>query len=184
LKTTALPLNGLILIEPRVFRDTRGWFFESFSEEEFGRAGLPTRFAQDNVSRSVRGTVRGLHFQTPPYAQGKLAFVLEGTVFDVAVDLRKGSPTFGHWHGEELSAENARALYIPPGFAHGFSVTSPSAVFFYKCTAPYAPSAEGGILWNDPTLAIRWPSTSDPQLLSEKDRRLPLFREAAPLIQF
>lgn len=184
MKTTALPLNGLILVEPRVFRDARGWFFESFSEQEFTRAGLPLHFAQDNVSRSVHGTVRGLHFQTPPHAQGKFVFVLEGAVFDVAVDLRKGSPTFGRWHGEELSAENARALYIPPGFAHGFSVISQSAVFFYKCTAPYAPSAEGGILWNDPTLEIQWPSTTDPKLLSDKDRRLPLFRDAEPSIKF
>lgn len=173
-----------MLVEPRVFRDTRGWFFESFSEHDFSGVGLPIHFFQDNVSRSVQGTVRGLHFQTPPHAQGKLVFVLEGTVFDVVVDLRKGSPTFGHWHGEELSAENARALYIPPGFAHGFSVISQNAVFFYKCTAPYRPSSEGGILWNDPTLAIRWPSTSNPNLLSEKDRRLPLFREAEPLLRF
>lgn len=184
MKTTPLPLNGLILIEPRVFRDARGFFFESFSEAAFARAGLPTTYAQDNVSRSTRGTVRGLHFQKPPHAQGKLVTVLEGTVFDVAVDLRKGSSTFGRWHGEELSAENARALYIPPGFAHGFCVTSEWAVFFYKCTAPYAPSAEGGILWNDPTLHIRWPSTADPTLLSEKDLRLPFFREEESSFNF
>lgn len=178
MKTTALPLHGLVLIEPRVFRDARGFFFESFSETEFSRAGLPAHFAQDNVSRSTQGTTRGLHFQLPPHAQGKMVRVLEGSVFDVAVDLRKGSPTFGRWHGEELSAENARALYIPHGFAHGFSVTSETAVFFYKCTTPYAPSAEGGILWNDPTLNIRWPATANPTLLSEKDLKLPLFSKA------
>ncbi len=177
MKTTPLPLNGLILIEPRVFRDPRGYFFESFSEAPFARAGLPIAFAQDNVSRSLRGTVRGLHFQKPPHAQGKLVFVLEGSVFDVAVDLRKESPTFGQWHGEELSAENARALYIPPGFAHGFCVTSETALFFYKCTAPYAPSAEGGILWNDSILNIQWPVKAPSAKVSEKDLRLPPFRE-------
>ena len=184
LKTTPLPLNGLILIEPRVFHDARGYFFESFSEAPFARAGLPTAFAQDNVSRSLRGTVRGLHFQTPPHAQGKLVFVLEGSVFDVAVDLRRGSPTFGQWHGEDLSAENARALYLPPGFAHGFCVTSETALFFYKCTAPYAPAAEGGIRWNDPTLRVQWPACADPARLSEKDLRLPFFREAESSLAF
>lgn len=165
------------MVEPRVFRDARGFFFESFSEAAFARAGLPLSFAQDNVSRSTKGTVRGLHFQKPPHAQGKMVTVLHGAVFDVVVDLRKGSPTFGRWHGKELSADNAHALYVPPGFAHGFCVTSETAVFFYKCTAPYAPSAEGGILWNDPTLDIRWPSTADPQRLSEKDLKWPSFRE-------
>jgi dTDP-4-dehydrorhamnose 3,5-epimerase len=184
LKTTPLPLNGLILIEPRVFRDARGHFFECFSEAAFSRAGLPTLFAQDNVSRSLRGTVRGLHYQKPPHAQGKLVSVLEGNVFDVAVDLRQGSPTFGRWHGEELSGHNARALYIPPGFAHGFCVTSEFAVFFYKCTAAYAPIAEGGIRWNDPTLNIRWPSTANPKFMSEKDLRLPPWREEEGLFTF
>lgn len=179
-----MPLEGLILAEPRVFRDARGSFFELFSEAEFARAGLPIRFVQDNVSRSIRGTVRGLHFQKAPHAQGKCVFVIEGAVFDVAVDLRKGSPTFGRWHGELLSAENARALYIPPGFAHGFCVTSATAVFFYKCTAPYAPSMEGGILWSDPTLDIHWPSIADPKKLSEKDLRLPLFRDVESALNF
>lgn len=176
MKISPLPLNGLVLIEPRVFRDARGHFFEGFSEIEFGRVGLPLRFVQDNISRSCRGTVRGLHFQKPPHAQGKLVFVLEGTVFDVAVDLRKDSSTFGRWHGEALSSDTPRALYIPPGFAHGFCVTSETAVFFYKCTAPYSPAAEGGLLWNDPTLNIPWPAEANPKFVSEKDLRLPAFR--------
>jgi dTDP-4-dehydrorhamnose 3,5-epimerase len=181
MKTTSLPLNGLRLIEPRVFRDERGYFFESFNERAFSADGLPTRFAQDNVSFSVKGTVRGLHFQKPPSAQGKLVRVLEGSVFDVAVDLRKGSPTFGRWHGETLSSENARALYLPPGFAHGFCVTSEIAVFFYKCTAPYAPADEGSLLWNDSDLGIAWPVDPERAQVSPKDRLAPGFRSIPAL---
>ncbi|MBL8023979.1 MAG: dTDP-4-dehydrorhamnose 3,5-epimerase [Elusimicrobia bacterium] len=172
---TPLPLNGLFLVEARVFRDSRGSFFESFNETDFDTALLPTRFAQDNVSSSGRGTVRGLHFQKPPHAQGKLVRVFHGTVLDVAIDLRKGSPTYGKWHAEELSSENARSLYIPPGFAHGFCVTSESAVFFYKCTTAYSPAAESGILWNDPTLNIDWPVKPGQALVSDKDSRWPPF---------
>lgn len=174
---TPLSLSGLRLVDAKLFRDSRGFFFESFNESDFSAGGLPTRFVQDNVSSSVRGTVRGLHFQKPPYAQGKLVRVLQGTVFDVAVDIRKGSPTYGKWHSEELSSANARALYIPPGFAHGFCVTSEIAVFFYKCTAPYTPSAEGGILWNDPTLNMSWPVDADQALVSEKDSRWPSLQD-------
>lgn len=175
MKTTALPLSGLILLEPRVFRDARGFFFESFNTNEFSRANLPHHFVQDNVSRSAVGTVRGLHFQRPPHAQGKLVRVLDGEVFDVAVDLRKESPTFGQWHTEILSADNARALYIPPGFAHGFCVTSPSALFVYKVTTPYAPSAEGGLRWDDPALAIPWPIPAESACLSARDKTWPAF---------
>ncbi len=175
LKITPLPLPGLVLLEPRVFRDPRGFFFESFNATDFSRAGLPIDFVQDNVSRSARGTVRGLHFQRVPHAQGKLVRVLDGEVFDVAVDLRTGSPTFGHWHTEILSADNARALYIPPGFAHGFCVTSPSALFVYKVTVPYVPSAESGLRWNDPTLAIPWPIAPDAAGLSARDKEWPAF---------
>jgi dTDP-4-dehydrorhamnose 3,5-epimerase len=174
---TPLPLSGLLLVEAKLFRDARGFFFESYNESDFRAAGLPTRFSQDNVSSSVRGTVRGLHFQNPPHAQGKLVRVLQGTVFDVAVDLRTDSLTYGKWYSEELSSDNARALYIPPGFAHGFCVTSETAVFFYKCTSSYAPASEGGIRWDDPTLNIGWPLPDHQTLVSEKDNRLPLFRD-------
>ncbi len=176
-----LPLNGLLLIEPLMYRDARGYFFESFREEAFAAVGLPRHFSQDNVSFSVKGTVRGLHFQKPPKAQGKLVRVLEGSVFDVAVDLRKGSPTFGQWHAETLSSENARAMYLPPGFAHGFCVTSKSAVFFYKCTTPYSPADEGSIHWKDTELNIPWPVDPERALVSTKDNAAPPFRSIAPL---
>lgn len=159
-------LQGLLIIEPTVYEDSRGCFFETFHERKYTELGVPGPFVQDNFSLSVRGTVRGMHFQEPN-AQGKLVMVLEGEVFDVAVDIRRGSSTFGQWFGTELSTKNKRQLYIPPGFAHGFCVMSDQAAFVYKCTRFYSPQDEHGILWDDPALGIRWP-VSRP-VLSPKD---------------
>lgn len=167
MKVTETSLPGVLRVEPAVFEDARGYFFESFAERRFAEQGLPQRFVQDNVSRSPRGTLRGLHLQSPPFAQGKLVSVLDGEVFDVAVDARVGSPTFGRWVAETLSAQNHRQLYVPPGFAHGFCVVSDYAVFAYKCTEYYAPKAELSIVWNDPDIGIAWPIT-DPAI-SAKD---------------
>ena len=159
-------LRDVVIVEPAVFGDDRGWFMESFNQKRFddGLASLglpPARpFVQDNHSRSQRGVLRGLHYQLPPHAQGKLVRVVSGSVFDVAVDIRKGSPTFGQWYGTELSSENGRQLYIPPGYAHGFCVLSERAGLLYKCTDYYVPSDERGIRWNDPGLAIPWPAMS------------------------
>ncbi len=166
--TTELP--GVLVLEPRRFRDDRGFFFESFHAASFAMAGLPTQFVQDNVSYSEQGVLRGLHYQLPS-AQGKLASVLRGEVFDVVVDIRKGSPTFGKWIGMTLSFENGRLLYIPEGFAHGFLVTSSCAVFHYKCTAFYEPKSEGCIVWDDPSIGVNWP-TKDVRL-SSKDAAAP-----------
>lgn len=160
-------IAGLLLIEPDVFRDERGLFMELFHERRYAEIGVPGPFVQDNYSRSVMNTLRGLHYQFP-HAQGKLVTVVEGSVYDVAVDVRRGSPTFGTWYAVELSAENRRQLYVPPGCAHGFCVTSDTAGFFYKCTDFYSPKDERGILWCDPALGIPWPVASP--LLSPKDR--------------
>lgn len=168
MKVLPCDLEGLLLIEPRVFGDARGFFLETWNERRYSEAGIRGPFVQDNLSFSRRGAVRGLHFQNPS-AQGKLVYVLQGEVFDVAVDLRRSSPTFGCWYGVTLSADNKRQLYIPPGFAHGFAVVSETALFAYKCTAFYAPEHETTLLWNDPDLAIPWP-VEDP-VLSEKDRQ-------------
>ncbi len=162
---TALP--GVVVIEPRVFEDPRGFLFESYQADRHAVAGLPERFVQDNPSRSVAGTVRGLHYQLRR-PQGKLVRCLSGSVFDVAVDIRRGSPTFGRWVGVELSAANKRQLYVPPGFAHGFCVPAEDSEVEYKCSDYYVPEDERGVAWNDPTIAIAWPVTSP--LLSEKDR--------------
>lgn len=159
------------LIEPKVFGDNRGFFMETWNERVFREAGIEATFVQDNHSRSVRNTLRGLHYQLPPHAQGKLVRVTRGEVFDVAVDLRRNSPSFGQWVGEYLSEDNKRMLWIPPGFAHGFLVTSDTADFQYKCAGYYAPEYERSILWNDPDLAIEWGGVDPEQLLlSEKDR--------------
>src|SRR4051812_17886674 len=160
-------LAGLVVIEPDVFGDARGFFFESWSAQRYAEAGLPALFVQDNVSRSSRGILRGLHLQSPPMGQGKLVQVLEGEVFDVALDVRIDSPTFGQWVGESLSATNHRQMYVPPGFAHGFCVTSENALFAYKCTQSYAPAAELSVLWNDPEIGIDWPMAEP--VLSKKD---------------
>lgn len=159
-----------MIIEPRVFEDNRGFLFESYHAARYAAAGVPERFVLDSHSRSARGTVRGLHFQLQR-PQGKLVRVLSGSVFDVAVDIRRGSPTFGQWVGVELSAANKRQLYVPPGFAHGFCVPTETSELEYKLTDYYAPDDERGIAWNDPTIGIAWPVTAP--LLSDKDRKLP-----------
>ncbi len=169
---TALP--GVLLIENRVHADARGAFWESWRADRYAAAGIPGPFVQDNVSISRRGVLRGLHFQDPR-PQGKLVSVLEGMVFDVAVDLRKDSSHFGRWVGVELSAGDGRQLWVPPGFAHGFCTLSERAVFAYKCSEIYVPEADGGLRWNDPDLAIAWPM-KDP-VLSAKDSALPTFAE-------
>lgn len=159
-------LKGLIVVEPDVFPDPRGFFFESYHAEKYREGGIVEPFIQDNISRSVRGTLRGLHYQLD-HAQGKLVMAVEGTVFDVAVDIRKSSPTFGRWFGIELSADNKRQMYIPPGFAHGFCVLSEAASMIYKCTDFYSPKDERGIIWNDQQIGIAWPVARP--LMSAKD---------------
>ena len=165
--TTALP--DVLVLEPRVFGDARGFFFESWNQREFARLGLPVDFVQDNHSKSARGILRGLHYQTRQ-VQGKLVRVVAGEVFDVAVDMRRDSPTLGQWTGALLSADNHRMMWIPPGFAHGFYVTSDAAEFVYKCTDFYAPEHEVSLRWDDPTIGIRWPLVDgQPPVLSAKD---------------
>ncbi|MCX7681516.1 MAG: dTDP-4-dehydrorhamnose 3,5-epimerase [Anaerolineae bacterium] len=170
-----LEIPDIIMIEPHVFGDPRGFFMETYKKSEFAAHGITEEFVQSNYSRSVRGTLRGLHYQKPPRAQGKLVMVLRGEVFDVAVDIRTHSPTYGRWVGMVLSEQNRRMLYIPVGFAHGFCVLSEEADFFYLVTAEYAPELDAGIIWNDPTIAIAWP-VAEP-LLSPKDARLPRLKE-------
>ena len=171
-------IEGILIVEPRVFGDARGYFFESFNVRDFKeQTGIDVTFVQDNESRSSHGVVRGLHFQLPPYAQSKLVRVVEGRVLDVAVDLRDGSPTYGHHVAVELSAENKRQFFLPKGFAHGFAVLSDTAIFQYKCDDYYHPEAEGAIAWNDPTLAIDWKLNPADVLLSEKDRHHPNFTD-------
>jgi dTDP-4-dehydrorhamnose 3,5-epimerase len=176
----ATPLQGLLVLEPRVFGDERGFFFESYNERRFAElTGVTEPFVQDNHSRSVCGVLRGLHYQIQQ-AQGKLVRVTAGAVFDVAVDLRRSSPTFGQWYGAELSAENKRQMWIPAGFAHGFLVTSDAAEFLYKTTDYWAPEHERAILWNDPAIGIAWPLGADgaaPQL-SGKDQTAALLADA------
>ena len=170
-------IEGVVIIEPKVFGDARGYFFESFSERDFCSQVRQVRFVQDNESRSSYGVVRGLHFQQGQMAQAKLVRVIEGNVLDVAVDLRVGSPTFGQHVAVELSGENHRQLFIPKGFAHGFAVLSETAVFQYKCDNLYAPNAEGGIAYNDPDLAIDWRLPKDQILLSAKDSNRPCLKD-------
>ena len=170
-------IDDVILVHPRIFRDARGWFFESFNERAFAELVGPVHFVQDNESKSCRGVVRGLHYQKGAAAQAKLVRVIRGRVLDIAVDIRVGSPTFGKWAAAELSGENASQLFIPRGFSHGFSVLSDEAVFQYKCDGFYNPSAEGAIAWDDPDLAIDWNIPMNQVLLSEKDMHHPLLRE-------
>ena len=178
MKATPLAIPDVILFEPKVFGDERGFFFESFSQQRFDDAvGRHYEFVQDNHSRSSKGVLRGQHYQLPPHAQGKLVRVVEGAVFDVAVDIRRSSPSFGQWVGAHLSAENHHQLWVPPGFAHGFVVLSDSAQFLYKTTSYYAPASERSILWNDPQLAIEWPVEAAPSL-SAKDAVAPSFAAA------
>lgn len=177
MKATPTALPDVIILEPRVFGDDRGFFFESFNQTAFESAtGVSTHFVQDNHSRSVRGVLRGLHYQIQ-HAQGKLVRVVQGEVFDVAVDVRKDSPSFGHWVGVTLSAENKKQLWVPPGFAHGFLVLSESAEFLYKTTDYWYPEFERSLLWSDPELAIDWPgvdATNPPQLAAKDAAALPL----------
>ena len=173
-KQTDLP--GVIIVEPTVFGDARGYFMETYHRQEFADAGIDLPFVQDNQSASTKGVLRGLHYQKE-HTQGKLVRVLGGAVFDVAVDLRPGSPAFGRWTGVELSAENRRMLYVPPGFGHGFLVLSETAEFFYKCTDVYHPASEGGVLYSDPDIGIDWPDPGAPVCLSDKDGRLPGLKE-------
>ena len=170
------PIEGLLIIEPKVFGDERGYFFESYSERDFTEAVGPVKFVQDNESKSRYGVLRGLHFQKEPYAQAKLVRVVSGAVLDVAVDLRKGSPTFGRHFSVELTGENHRQFFIPKGFAHGFCVLSEEVVFQYKCDEFYHPEAEGGIAWNDPDLAIDWRLPASDLILSPKDQKHPDFK--------
>jgi dTDP-4-dehydrorhamnose 3,5-epimerase len=174
MKVLSCDLAGLLIVEPKVFGDTRGFFLESWNRTRYREAGLDVDFVQDNLSFSRRGTLRGLHFQNPS-PQGKLLQVLQGEVFDVAVDIRRSSPTFGKWHGLMLSAENKRQFYVPPGFAHGFVVTSETALFHYKCTEVYSPRDEAAIRWDDPAIGIVWPVQNP--LLSERDAKAPRLSE-------
>lgn len=171
------PIEGLLIIEPRVFHDARGYFVETYNEQRYREAGVDAAFVQDNQSCSTYGVVRGLHFQKPPYTQAKLVSCTKGRVLDVAVDLRKESPTYGKWYAVELSEENHRQFYIPRGFAHGFSVLSEQAVFTYKCDNLYHPEAEGGLLLSDPDVAIEWQVPKEMRVISEKDTKHPLFKD-------
>ena len=178
MRTIETPLAGLKVIEPKVFEDSRGYFLETYNREHFLQSGISSGFNQDNESMSSRGVIRGLHYQLDPFAQAKLVRVITGAVFDVAVDLRKGSPTFGKWFGTELSGENKLQMLIPRGFAHGFSVLSTTVVFAYKCDNYYNKQAERGIRFNDPFLAIDWQLSGEEWLVSDKDRMAPLFAQA------
>jgi len=177
MKITTTAIEGVVILEPKVFGDERGYFFESFSQREFEEKVCKTTFVQDNESSSRYGVLRGLHFQKSPHAQAKLVRVVKGKVLDIAVDIRKGSPTFGHHVSTELSGENKRQLFIPRGFAHGFAVLSDEVVFQYKCDRYYVPHSEGGILWNDPALGIDWKLPEEDVILSEKDKKNVLLNE-------
>lgn len=176
MKLTLTPIKDLVVIEPKVFEDSRGYFFEAYNKNTFHELGLDYDFVQDNQSYSTKGVLRGLHFQKQ-YPQAKLVRVLEGEVFDVAVDLRKDSPTYGKWYGVTLSAENKKMFMIPRGFAHGFLVLSDTAVFSYKCDDFYHPNDEGGIMYNDPDIGVEWPKIGAEYILSEKDKKHPGFKE-------
>jgi dTDP-4-dehydrorhamnose 3,5-epimerase len=174
MQITQTSLPGVLIIEPRVFPDGRGFFFETYNRERYNEYGIDSEFMQDNLSYSIKGALRGLHYQYP-HSQAKLVQVLAGEAFDVAIDIRNGSPNFGRWVGVLLSSDNRKQLYIPKGFAHGFCVMSDSVLFTYKCDDYYAPDCEKGILWSDPSLAIEWPQSV--QLLSEKDSNYPCLKE-------
>ena len=171
------PIDGLLVIEPKVFADERGFFMESFKASDFAAFGITQNFVQDNHSKSRKGVIRGLHFQRAPYAQGKLVRVTHGCAWDVAVDLRKGSPTFGTWCAVELSADNHLLFWIPEGFAHGFLALEDDTELLYKCTAEYNPTSDGGIRWNDPDIGVAWPQIGVSPLLSSKDAVLPLLKD-------
>ncbi|WP_338595353.1 dTDP-4-dehydrorhamnose 3,5-epimerase [Clostridium baratii] len=170
-------IKDLYIIEPTIFGDDRGYFMESYNKDAFFKAGLKMKFVQDNESKSKKGVLRGLHFQTK-HTQGKLVRVIKGEVYDVAVDLRKGSPTYGEWEGVLLTEDNKKQFYVPEGFAHGFLVISDEAIFNYKCTDFYAPEYDGGVLWNDPDIGIDWPLENIEEIvLSEKDKHQKLLKE-------
>ena len=179
IEATAIP--DVKIVRRKAFGDARGYFEETWREEEFLKAGVDVKFVQDNHSFSSKGVLRGLHWQKPPHAQGKLVSVITGRIVDVAVDIRKGSPTFGKWVMQELSEENHTSLWIPPGFAHGFMVLSDTAHFTYKCTDTYHPECEAGMRWNDPTLAIAWPIEGMDVLTSPKDTEAQLFSESVAI---
>ena len=174
----------MVIIEPKVFGDNRGYFFESFSERDFAAQVREVKFVQDNESKSCYGVLRGLHFQKPPHAQSKLVRVVKGRVLDVAVDIRKGSPTFGKYVAVELSEDNHRQFFVPRGFAHGFVVLSEEAVFQYKCDNYYAPHSEGALAWDDPDLAIDWKVPADKVILSEKDKKHPGLKDVPEIFDY
>lgn len=179
MQVTRTAIEGVLILEPKVFGDERGFFMESFNQEAFNTAvGHEVTFVQDNHSRSRKGVLRGLHYQLPPHAQGKLVRVTQGSVFDVAVDIRRDSPTYGQWVGVELTGANHKQLWIPAGLAHGFLVTSESADFLYKTTDYYAPASEGCVRWDDPAVAIAWPDLGMPPALSAKDAEAPILNAA------
>ena len=177
-------IEGVVIIEPRIFKDDRGYFYESFSQREFEEKVCRTTFVQDNQSKSSYGVLRGLHFQKPPYCQSKLVRCIKGAVLDVAVDIRKGSPTFGKYVAVELSEDNHRQFFVPRGFAHGFAVLTPEAVFQYKCDNFYNKESEGSVAWNDPQLAIDWRIPADKVLLSQKDKLSKNITEAEYLFDY
>ena len=177
-------IEGVVIIEPRIFRDDRGYFFESFSQRDFQEKVCNTVFVQDNESKSSYGVLRGLHFQKPPYAQSKLVRVIKGAVLDVAVDIRKGSPTFGQHVAVELTEDNHRQFFIPRGFAHGFSVLTDEVIFQYKCDNFYAPQSEGALAWDDPDLGSYWRLPAEKVILSEKDRHHSRLKDADWLFDF
>jgi dTDP-4-dehydrorhamnose 3,5-epimerase len=177
-------IPGLLVFEPKVFEDSRGYFFEAYNEQFFKNEGIDLRFVQDNQSKSSYGVIRGLHYQLNPNAQFKLVRALEGSILDVAVDIRKGSPTFGKHFSIELSAENKRQLLVPAGFAHGFSVLTSTAIVFYKCNAVYHKESEGGIRYDDTILNIDWKIPQEKQLVSEKDLQQPLFEHCRNNFEF
>lgn len=177
-------IDGVVIIEPRIFKDDRGYFYESFSQREFEEKVCRTTFVQDNQSKSSYGVVRGLHFQKPPYTQSKLVRCIKGAVLDVAVDIRKGSPTFGKYVAVELTEDNHRQFFVPRGFAHGFAVLSDEAIFQYKCDSFYNKESEGAVAWNDPELAIDWRIPADKVVLSEKDKLSKNIADAEYLFDF
>lgn len=177
-------IPGVVIIEPRVFEDSRGYFFESYSQRDFDQMVRPVRFVQDNESKSSYGVLRGLHFQKGEYSQSKLVRVVKGTVLDVAVDIRKGSPTFGKYVSVELSENNHRQFFVPRGFAHGFSVLSEEAVFQYKCDNLYSPQNEGAIAWDDPQIGVDWKIPADKAILSAKDAAHPMLKDCDCLFDF
>lgn len=171
------PIEGLLIIKPRVFADARGFFIESYNEARYREAGVDVSFCQDNMSQSQYGVIRGLHYQLAPHSQSKLVSVVQGTVWDIAVDLRQGSPTYGQWYGVELNDVEKTQFFIPKGFAHGFSVLSETAIFAYKCDDLYNPPLERGLMYNDPSLNIDWKIPADKALISEKDLKHPFLAD-------